>query len=515
MIRAAIYARVSSLAQRESQTIESQLRVLPAFVASQGWQLIGTYIDDGKSAKTGKLDRRDGFARLAKDATAKKFDVLVVIDIDRLTRTDDMQERAAILGPFQAAGIRIVTPSGGELDLRTMLGELYVTLQAMFAAEENRKRSERTKRGLLRTAEDGGKPNGWTPYGLVYDREAKSWSHHSERAEVVREIYRRVIAGESCQRIADDLYARRVPSQKDVWKDHTVWRIVTARYPAGEWLANSAHRVVVKVPPIVDEATWQRAQDAVGRNKTRGLRRTRHVYLLEKLGACGACGGVLWMQTSDGGRHPARYICKNRRNVRPGQPKCMAPSALVSVVDSMVWDAVCAELNDPRLPSRLARMKEQRSQNHKEWERDVAKYKANTARLNKAEQGMLARYRKGLISDDALDAELAALRKERAFIAEQMQTAERASAGEQADSTDPAAWVAALRLLASSGSDTDRRRVTLAVVHAAKLKQGSVWLTMKFRAVQQTSAASIVVESASRTEDHYTLRKRVVLKAVS
>ncbi|HEY4057669.1 MAG TPA: recombinase family protein, partial [Kofleriaceae bacterium] len=131
---------MSSAAQRESNTIENQLRILPAFVAAQGWELVDTYVDDGRSAKTGKLEKRDGFARLVRDAEARRFDILVVVDIDRLTRTSDAIERASILGPFQRARIDIVTPSGGRLDLDSFIGGLYVELQARFAAEENRKR---------------------------------------------------------------------------------------------------------------------------------------------------------------------------------------------------------------------------------------------------------------------------------------------------------------------------------------------------------------------------------------
>jgi DNA invertase Pin-like site-specific DNA recombinase len=73
-LRAAIYARVSSQAQRDKHTIENQLRLLPAFVASQGWTLAGTYVDDGRSAKAGQLDARDGFAALLRDAELRRFD---------------------------------------------------------------------------------------------------------------------------------------------------------------------------------------------------------------------------------------------------------------------------------------------------------------------------------------------------------------------------------------------------------------------------------------------------------
>lgn len=46
------------------------------------------------------------------------------------------------------------------LDLRTMMGELYVTMQALVAAEEKRKRAEQIKAGKLRAIAEGRKPRG-------------------------------------------------------------------------------------------------------------------------------------------------------------------------------------------------------------------------------------------------------------------------------------------------------------------------------------------------------------------
>ena len=57
-LRAVIYARVSSAAQRDRQTIASQLSTLPTFIASRGWVLAkpaGTYVDDGRTAMEGFL----------------------------------------------------------------------------------------------------------------------------------------------------------------------------------------------------------------------------------------------------------------------------------------------------------------------------------------------------------------------------------------------------------------------------------------------------------------------------
>lgn len=505
MTRAAIYARVSSQAQRERDTIESQLRALPAFVRQQGWALVGTYVDDGLSARTGKLDKRDGFRLLAADAEAGKFDVLVVVDIDRLTRTDDMVERAKILGPFQRAGVRIVTPSGGELDLRTMFGELYATLQAIFAAEENKKRARRTVAGGVRTAQDGGKPRGRTPYGLAYDKQSKVWSLDPERADHVREIFRRVAKGDSCGVIADDFHARGVPAPVREWTRLRVSKIVKARYPVGEWVAIKASRIVVRVPPMIDERTWQAAQRGLQANKQRSTRRTRHVYLLEELGVC-SCGEPMYIR-SKAGRHPARYICRSRKLARKGRPsKCQAPSVVVADADARVWEKVREELMRPDLADNLQAKMERRAANSREWKKDAAKYRASLDRLARAEDAFMTRYRKGLVSETALDTQLESLRKERAFLMEQLATAE--AAPDAIPSGSPDAWLAALRTLADAGTKEAQRRVVRAVVKLVAFKGTRMALTMRLG--EASAVESPVMRSATKRTYENTLTIRVV-----
>ncbi|KAB2899349.1 MAG: hypothetical protein F9K40_10375, partial [Kofleriaceae bacterium] len=174
-----------------------------------GWTLTETYLDDGKTAKTGRLAKRDGFARLMCDAEARRFDVLVVLDINRLTRTNSIEERAQILGPFQRLGISIVTPSGGQQDLRSFLGELYVTMQALVSAEENRKRAEPINARKDPAVAEGKKPAGPTPFGYSYDRHT-GWSPHPTQALIVVEMFERIRDGETLQRVGDDLSARGI-----------------------------------------------------------------------------------------------------------------------------------------------------------------------------------------------------------------------------------------------------------------------------------------------------------------
>lgn len=468
-MRAAIYARVSSDAQRERHTIENQLRVLPAFIAAQGWTLVGTYVDDGRSAKTGRLEARDGFHNLAAAAKRGEIDVVAVVDVDRLTRTEDMRERAAILGVFQAAGVSIATPSGGVLDLRTLTGELYATLHAIFAAEENRKRAERIKAGKLRAIADGRKPSGRTPYGLTYDR-ITGWAVDPEAAAIVREVYSRVIAGESCMAIAEDLGRRGVPPPGDVWERHSTWRIVRSRHPVGEWMADKRRRLVVKLPPIIDEATWSAAQEKLVAHGKRGLLRTKHVYLLEGLAVCGVCGGRIGIRSAGRrlrhhGLQPAAYVCCARRIRRSGRMACWAPILLVAEADGRVWSAIAAALNAPDLAAEVRRRHDEATANRRDWTADAGRYRSRLDRLAKVEAGILGRYRRGAISEAALDHELAELAKERSTIAAQLSAAERAAQeAPEAFIDEPASWLAELRRLAETASPEARQRVVRMLV---------------------------------------------------
>jgi DNA invertase Pin-like site-specific DNA recombinase len=471
-MRAAIYARVSSAKQRDERTIESQLLELRAYLASQGWELFNIYIDDGRSAKTGMLERRDGFAQLMRDAEAGRFDILVVLDVNRLTRTGSIEERAEILGPFQRLGIQIATPSTGIQDLRSFLGEFWVTVQALVAAEENRKRAVAIQAGKARAIAEGRKPAGPTPYGLHYARLTGTWSIDEVAAAIVREIYRRVIAGESCQEIADDLHSRGVRPPRGPWERHKVWAIVRSRTAVGEWTADKRQRLVVAVPAIVDERTWQQAQAALMLHGKRGIQKTKHVYLLEGIAKCSVCGSPIAIRSAThvkrrGYRNPPAYVCRARKIARIGEERCCAPILRVADVDARVWATVQRELEDPALAAEVERRLAARAEDRHDWAADAKSYRSRLERIARAEAGILARYRAGSISDEALDIELAGIARERSAIQHQLQVAERATTDPAGlPEIEPGAFLKALREIAAEDSPIARQRIVRAILKA-------------------------------------------------
>lgn len=434
-MRAVCYARVSSVAQRERDTIASQLRVLPECVARNAWTLvrpIETYVDDGMSARAGKLEARRGLAALLRDAAAGLFDVVVVVDLDRLTRSEDITERGQVLGAFQRAGVKIASANTGQvLDLSTSSGDLIGALQGFFAAEESRKRSDRVRHGKLTAAMRGAKTGGRGPYGLVFEKPDR-WTIHPVQGPIVVEIIERCASGDGTWTIALDLNARGIvgPGGRD-WHRGRVYDVIKSRHVVGEYIAHVASRTIVAVPAVVTEERWQAAQDSLAVRRKANLRKTKHVYLLEGLGVCGACGGRMLVASRhlSKGRYvvAARYICEHRKNRPMGPDRCAAPYQLVDDIDARAWAAVCRELQDPALPGELAAERKRVAGDQRDWSTDADGFRAHLARIDKIADAHLARYRRGLLSDRDLDNELAAVRRERAAVSAQLKHASQAA----------------------------------------------------------------------------------------
>lgn len=69
-MKVGIYARVST---KDRQEVENQLRQLREFAAMQGWTIYREYIDH----ETGKTDDRAEFQAMFREASQRKFDMLL------------------------------------------------------------------------------------------------------------------------------------------------------------------------------------------------------------------------------------------------------------------------------------------------------------------------------------------------------------------------------------------------------------------------------------------------------
>lgn len=505
MTRAVLYARVSSAGQRDRHTIASQLRTLPEYIAARGWTLArppGHYVDDGRSAKAG--DAREAFARLLADAAAQAFDVVAVVDLDRLTRSEDQGERGAILGTFYRAHIKLAIASTGQLlDLATPDGDLFSALGAWFAAEENRRRRDRTVRGKIEALMKGRKPSGPTPYGLRYDRATGAWSLDPEAAPVVRECYERVAAGESCYRVSIDMQDRDVPRPRSGrWVRSRVHQIVVNPAYRGEWIGDKRRNLRVAVPPLVSPELWDAAQLMLpsARRPVPRAPRSKRWNLIEGIARCGECGAKIGItgggRTLRNGQYVRYYVCATQkvpRRDRPPGPTCRNRMRLVEDLDAAVWAELCRVLERPDLASAALASRRGRDADDARWERELAGLERQIAALDKAEAAILSAHRRGKVSARAMEIELEAAARHRALLERNRDLARQEIASSRRSHAETGALLASvetLRARVAQASAQERQALARLLVPGRDGLQVTLWRDRPFEIVGRLGTAA-------------------------
>lgn len=441
-LRAVIYARVSGDQQRRDGTIQTQLASLPRWIEAQGWELICTYTDDGKSASK-NIEARGDFARLRADAERKLFDVVVWVDQDRASRTDDWGEFGSIISTFQRNGIKMAEPGVGLIEPGTDAGDMTIFMKWKRASTENRVRRDKTQAGMRRMARDvGGHAFGRIPYGLRWDaRVARvikvrpadgsphpGWSVDPHEAQVCRDIHRRFLAGESSYEIARDLEKRKEPTKRGGrWFD-PVNRILSSPIYRGE---ARYHGIPVTVPAIIGEDDWFKVQALLSVSQKRGLKQTRREYLGEGLGKCSICASPMYIRatTTRTEGNVSYYVCRDRCDTRLDMSKrCELPRFRTTTIDASIWGEVRAFLSQPRerVIAAIRGHEKATASEAAAWMSDVKRYQEQLDNLDAAMGVFMEQLESRFITTDQFKAHATKSTAKRRMLQEGMEAAEAA-----------------------------------------------------------------------------------------
>ena len=434
MKRAVIYARVSSARQRDEGTIESQLRELPEWANRLGIDVIETFADDGVSGAA-LLERRRGLTRMLDRLSKGDVSHVLVMDVDRFSRDTDLKTRGEIFGAIQRSRVLIAEYTTGVThDLNSFIGRLFVDFRAELAAEWRQKHIINVRNGQATARARGWKPGGRTPYGLDFDKSSGFTVNQEEKA-VIEEIFRRVLEGDSYQRIARSLNARGVPSGASRsavrWSAGHIWRIVRkADYLCtGRWSHGGEQ---IDVPPIISPVIWQEVERTLVRRNQVVRPGTQRVYLAQGLGVCGLCGAKIRTQasspnSSSGGRKYQYYVCVKRHDPKLEDDRCTLPYHRVDDADERLWRAVVALFSEHWHSYResLRHAATVALEGEGDLKQSLRDARAEMARLEHVEAVLLARFGDGAISPAALDAELARLAEKRSKARDELAHAER------------------------------------------------------------------------------------------
>lgn len=308
-LTAVIYARYSSHNQRE-ESIEQQVSECMEFAQANNLKVVDVYSD---SAISGKTDKRAAFQRMLRDAEKGKFQVVVAYKSNRIARNmfNAMQYEVRL----DELGIKTLyckeefgDTAAGRFALRTMMNV-------------NQFYSENLSEDIMRAMNDNAenlKINGRIPFGY---RKGQDSRHEidPDQAEIVREIFRRVLAGEPQADIAADLNARGIKT-----KDGNAWNKNSFRVMLRNDTYIGTYRFVDferkdAIPPIITKEDFALMQEFLRNKKNpQGRHRENGDYLLTGKLFCGLCGAYMVGESGTGksGVLHHYYACQTRRKLR-------------------------------------------------------------------------------------------------------------------------------------------------------------------------------------------------------
>jgi DNA invertase Pin-like site-specific DNA recombinase len=180
MKRVGIYIRVST----DGQTTANQRRELEAVASRSGWQVVGIYDDAGISGAKGR-DKRPGFDRLLKDATARKIDMVAAWSVDRLGRS--LQHLVGLLMELQALKCDLYLHQQA-IDTTTPSGRAMFQMCGVFAEFEREMIRERVNAGLKRAKAQGVRLGRGNRKDGAWSADEERWG--MSRAELEKHILR-------------------------------------------------------------------------------------------------------------------------------------------------------------------------------------------------------------------------------------------------------------------------------------------------------------------------------------
>jgi DNA invertase Pin-like site-specific DNA recombinase len=365
MVRAGVYARISSDRDGDNLAISRQLVDCEQLADRRRWTVVERYLDSDISAYSGK--RRPEYLRMLDDIEAGAVQAVVVYHADRLHRHP--RELEDFIDLCQRTKTKIATVSG-DLDLSTHEGQLLARITGAVARKESDDKSRRIRRKHEELATAGKISGGGTrPYGYEADKRTV----RPEEAEVIRECARRAIAGESLRSICNALNERGIVTVTGKpWTSQTLRRMLMSPRLSGQRTHHNEIVAKAEWPAIITPRQTQQLRAKLG-DPDRRTNRVSQRYLLTRLLRCSHCGGKLvGRPRADGTR---RYVCASG----PGFGGCGKTTVIADPVELFVAEAVLHRLETPRLSEAMKR--EPDDAKGAEWQAEIERRQAQLEEL--------------------------------------------------------------------------------------------------------------------------------------
>jgi site-specific DNA recombinase len=347
-LEAVIYARVSDDRDGLSRSPEQQVRDSERWCERQGIPILEILADPDKGASRYSRARRENYERalrLLKEPSQRRR-ILVSWESSRAQR--DLKVYVELREICEKSG-SLWCYDGRIYDMRNAEDRRSTARDAVDDEYESERTRKRVMRDMRANAE-AGRPHGKLKYGYRIVRDERTGRAidrvpDEETAPIIREMAKRILAGEAIRSIARDLNARGIPAPRPArkgpdaggpakWRSNTVRNLIVSPTYAG---------LRVTKGEVTGPATWEGILTVDEHERIKALlndprrltqRGVEPQWLLTNIATCGECGGPL-LRVSP--RRTDMYAC-----VENG---CVARS--VRGVDHLVTEAVLRRLESP------------------------------------------------------------------------------------------------------------------------------------------------------------------------
>ena len=502
------YIRMSTDKQEDSP--EQQKAEINKLAKQEGFRIIRWYEDHGISGA--KTLKRPEFRRMIRDAEDRgDFKAILCWDQDRFGRFDSI-EAGEWISPLRRVGVELVTVCQGHIDWNDFAGRLIYQITQEGKNQFLVSLSNNVMRGMIKSAR-AGCTTGRSAYGYdkVYHDETgklvyrvvgnghfakpKNWkstldvSTNEQEPETVRWIFDQFANTDAnCESIARELNQRKVSTRNGCqWHGQSVrnllrnpvyvGRLVFGKQPQGRFnrigdggvggdgpiVIENAH------PPLVDEATFQRAQEKLAKRYFPRNRSRLNDYILSGLVICGNADERMFGRRSTVGNRLQYYAV---RTIPGGPEHCFAIRK--DWLEPLVIKKVVEILDSPDLEQRLREAITKRVRSANKTKADCKALKQQITALDKkiakgAERLLL------LDSDDLADASsvLADWRNQRRQLIERLESlAVTNEASPERETARVAAELANLRKTFQSANPAKLRAALATVIEDITLYWG-------------------------------------------
>jgi site-specific DNA recombinase len=443
------YCRTSTSAQEKEESIQTQVQKLRGIYKKKN--VIKEYLDEGYS---GAYMQRPALEQLRADAKKGLFNVLALYSLDRLSRKTG--HSLVLQDELTKLGIRIEV-LGQDLK-STPEGNLSnVVLSAISEYERDHIR-QRMMDGVSRRI-NAGILIGCNPgygYRLIKRDKQKLTEARFEidtlEAESIKKFFKifldeqslgatarkinelKLYKGKSIQPkrvgefLRDEIYVGRFyygktypcEPKNPTKKDGKIHKSKLPK-PKSEWK-------LIKVPAIIDAATFNRAQEILKGIHKHFYQKTKYDYLCQGLIRCTHCGkyyrGKKCAESKGVPYHA--YGCYGKWNTKLGEEKCLSRSIGGVGLEKAVWNYVQELISNPgKIKRSVSLLRTERTEKQGDNQKIHDRLMVEQSNIKSKKSKILDLYSEDTISKEDLNRKLEELNQQESFIDNQIKDVEK------------------------------------------------------------------------------------------